>query len=131
MSKNALFQLFWLFRVFRILSYTYGNHAISCGRQGERIARHDHLRDTIFFTVASANLSPSKEDCALLPGTEERPADVMLQNFAGGLHAALDISVINPLQALTIQRAAEEPGYAMNLRHQQKLTKYGDRTTGA
>ena len=48
-------------------------------------------------------------------------------NSMGGLHAALDLSVINPLQAQTISRAAVEPGHALNLRHQQKLNKHGDR----
>ena len=51
----------------------------------------------------------------------------MLKNFQGGLHAALDVSVINPLQALTVQRAAEEPGYALTLKHNQKWGKHGDR----
>ena len=108
-------------------SDSLGNHAISCARQGERIARHNHLRDAIFSTAASAHLAPTKEDRALLPGSDGRPADVMLHHFAGGLHAALDISVINPLQSQTVQRAAVEPGYAMELRHQQKLSKYGER----
>ena len=51
----------------------------------------------------------------------------MIRNFQGGLHAALDISVINPLQTLTVERAAEEPGYALSLRHNQKLRKYSDK----
>ena len=63
----------------------------------------------------------------MLPNSAGRPADVMIGNFYGGLHAALDISVINPLQAATVQRAAVEPGYALRYRHDQKLSKYGDR----
>ena len=89
------------------------SRAIGCGSQGECIARHNHLRDAIFATASSAHLAPTKEDRALLPNFEERPADVMLKNFQGCLHAALDVSVINPLQALTVQRAAKEPGYAL------------------
>ena len=100
-----------------------GHHAIICGSQGERIARHNHLRDAIYATAASAHLAPTKEDKALLPNTENRPADVMIPHFIGGLHAGLDISVINSLQTLTVNRAATEPGYALTLRHQQK---YGD-----
>ena len=44
----------------------------------------------------------------------------------GGLHAALDVSVINSLQAQTVDRAATEPGYALALRHRQKWAKYGE-----
>ena len=105
-----------------------GNHAISCGSQGERIARHNHLRDAIFATAASAHLGPSKEDRALLPGCDGRPADVMVNNFAeGGLHAALDITVVNPLQSATVRRAGDEPGYALEMRHHQKMSKYADK----
>ena len=82
--------------------------------------------DAIYATAASAHLAPTKEDRALLPNTDNRPADVMVPNFIGGLHAGLDISVINSLQNQTVTRAATEPGYALTLRHQQKWAKYGD-----
>ena len=50
----------------------------------------------------------------------------MIPNFIGGLHAAMDVSCINSLQAQTVVRAAEEPGYALGLRHQQKWSRYGE-----
>ena len=104
-----------------------GHHAISCGSQGERIARHNHLRDAIYAMASSAHLAPTKEDRALLPNCDGRPADVLIGHFEAGLHAALDISVINPMQTATVNRAAVEPGFAANMRHEQKLAKYGDR----
>ena len=103
-----------------------GNHAISCGSHGERIARHNHLRDAIFATAASVHLAPTKEDRALLPNTDSRPADVMVPNYIGGLHAAMDVSVINSMQAQTVDRAATEPGYALTLRYNQKLNRYSE-----
>ena len=45
----------------------------------------------------------------------------------GGLHTAWDVSIINPMEALTVKRAAEEKGYAPTLRNNQKWGKYGDR----
>ena len=52
----------------------------------------------------------------------------MINNFAeGGCHAALDITVVNSLQCATVQRAAVEPGYALDMRHNQKMTKYADK----
>ena len=104
----------------------YGDHAISYGSQGERIARHNHLRDALFHTAVSASLGPTREDRALLPGVENRPADVLIPHWDGGRHAAIDVTVINPLQLLTLARAAEEPGYALGLRFQQKWAKYGE-----
>ena len=105
----------------------YGNHAISCGSHGERLARHNHLLDAIFATTACAHFAPTKEDRALLPNSAGHPADVMIGNFCRGLQAALDISVINPLQAAMVHSAAVEPGYALRYRHKQKLSKYRDR----
>ena len=62
----------------------YGDHAIACASQGERIARHNHLRDALYNTAVSASLAPTKEDRALLPGVDNRPADVLIPNWAGG-----------------------------------------------
>ena len=50
-----------------------GDHAIFCGFEGERIARHNQLRDTLFHTAVTAALAPHKEDRALLPTVVFRP----------------------------------------------------------
>ena len=50
----------------------------------------------------------------------------MVPNFVEGLNAALDVTCVNSLQALTVNRAATEPGYALELRHRQKWGKYGE-----
>ena len=75
----------------------------------------------------SASLGPSREDRALLPGVEARPADVYIPLWAPGARdAALDVSVVSPFQQATINRAAQEPGYALQMRWKQKWNKYGD-----
>jgi hypothetical protein len=73
-----------------------GDHAISCGYEGERIARHNHLRDHLYNTCVSAALGPTKEDRALIPGTDARPADVLIPNWTSGKDTALDVTVVNP-----------------------------------
>lgn len=103
-----------------------GDHTISCACQGERIARHNHLRDAIYHTAVSANLAPLREERALLPGVEQRPADVLLPNYAGGKHLAVDVCVVSSLQSQMVNRAAEELGYAAQTRYAQKWAKYGD-----
>ena len=104
----------------------FGDHAIACGSQGERIASHNHLRDAVFHTAVSASLGPTREDRALLPGADQRPADVLIPLWAGGHDAALDITVINPLQIQTVDRAARESGHALDMRYRQKMNKYGE-----
>ena len=76
-----------------------GDHAIACGSQGERIARHNHLRDAIYHAAATASLAPLREERALLPGVEQRPADVLLPHFSGGRHCCIDVCVVSSLQA--------------------------------
>ena len=63
-----------------------------------------------YHTAVSASLAPLKEERALLPGTDGRPADVLLPNFAGGRHAALDVTVVSSLQAQLVDRAGVEAG---------------------
>ena len=108
------------------LSDIYGDHAISCGSQGERISRHNHLRDAIYHAAVSASLGPTREDRALLPGVDQRPADIFIPHWAGGQDAALDVTVTSSLQLQTVNRAATEPGYALRVRRQQKWNKYGE-----
>ena len=92
----------------------YGDHAISCGTEGERIARHNHLRDTLYHTCASAALAPTKEGKALLPGTNARPADVFLPHWSSGKDTAWDVTVVNPLQQELVEAAATTAGHALS-----------------
>ena len=102
-----------------------GDHAIACGSQGERIARHNHLRDAIFHAAVSASLAPLREERALLPGVEQRPADVLLPHFSGGKHCCIDVCVVSCLQSAFVEGAAEHAGYALQQRYSQKWDKYG------
>ena len=98
-----------------------GDHAMCCGHQGERISRHNSLRDAIHTTAAAAALNPVKEGRYLLPGNNRRPADVYIAGWAAGQDAALDITVVNPLQEATVQGAAATPGHALQFRYNAKM----------
>ena len=82
-----------------------------CGSGGERISRHNHLRDALFDTAVAAGLGPVKEGRFLLPGTDRRPADVLVPNWAAGKDAAMDVTVVTPLQDATLPEAATTPGH--------------------
>ena len=45
-----------------------GDHALGCAMTGDRITRHNLLRDVLFETAASAALGPVREEKNLLPG---------------------------------------------------------------
>ena len=88
---------------------------------GERISRHNALRDAFFDTAASAGLAPVKEGRFLLPGDDRRPADVLLSHWVGGRDAALDVTVVHPLQDATMPNAATTPGFALTFAHDRKI----------
>ena len=98
-----------------------GDHAMCCGWGGERISRHNALRDALFDTAASAGLAPVKEGRFLLPGDDRRPADILVPNFAGGRDVALDVTVVNPIQDATMPQAATTPGFALSYAHDRKV----------
>ena len=54
-----------------------GDHAMNCAWQGERIARHNSLRDALHNTAVKAALGPTKEGQHLLPGEGGKPADTL------------------------------------------------------
>ena len=61
-----------------------GDHQIGCGGNGDRIHRHDALRDALFSAAQSAALGPRKETPALIAGSCSHPADIFLPNWCGG-----------------------------------------------
>ena len=93
----------------------FGDHAVSCGHEGDRIARHDHLRDAIFTQAAEAMLAPKKEERNLLNDTDARPADVLIPCWIDSKDAALDVTVTNPLQKSLANDPTREAGHALGL----------------
>ena len=97
-----------------------GDHYVTCRGNGDLIRKHDALRDVLYTAACSAALAPKKEMPALIPGSLSRPADIYLPCWSRGKPAALDVSVISPVQALTVEEAAVTQGYSLAVREQQK-----------
>ena len=93
---------------------------MGCGGNGDRIHRHNSIRDAIFTAAQSAAFAPRRESPHLIPNRQSRLADIFLPNWDRGRPAALDISVICPLQRLTIQGAAASPGHALQVGESRK-----------
>ena len=70
----------------------------------------------------AAGLGPVKEGRFLLPGNDRRPADIFVRNWAGGRDAALDVTVVNPLQDATVVGAAATAGHALTFAYERKMT---------
>ena len=103
-----------------------GNHAMCCGSGGERISRHNHLRDHLHDTAVAAGLGPVREVRFLIPGEDSRPADVLLPHWIAGQDAALDVTVVNPCQTATVIGAATTAGHALNHAYARKMRGTAD-----
>ena len=100
----------------------YGDHQVGCGGNGDRIARHNAIRNVLFSAAQSAALAPTREAPSLVPDSHSRPADILLPTWSHGCPAALDVHVISPLQQLTLHEAASTPGHALQVGVWRKLT---------
>ena len=102
----------------------FGDHQVGCRGNGDRITRHNAIRDIVFSAAQSAALAPSKETPNLIPDSSSRPADVFLPTWCRGRPAALDVQVISPLQQQTLGEAASTPGHALQVGVRRKLTSH-------
>ena len=99
----------------------FGDYQVGCGGNGDRISRHNAIRDVVFSAAQSAALALSKEAPNLVPDSSVRPADVLLPNWNRGRPAAVDVHVISPLQQQTLAEAASTPGHALQVGVRGKL----------
>ena len=95
-----------------------------CGSHGERIARHNHLRDHFYQVAASCNLAPRKEENALLPDTNARPADVLIPHWTEGRDTALDVTVVSPLLTDRLANSVSTPGHTLTCAFNDKCRDY-------
>ena len=77
--------------VCQVLADPFGDHHVGCGGNGDRIHRHNSIRDAIFSAAQTAALAPRRELPSLIPGSQARPADIFLPCWDRGCPTALDI----------------------------------------
>ena len=75
----------------------------------------------MFKIAREAGLGPAREFRGLIPGTAARPADVFLRSWDQGKDAALDVTVITPMQSAVVDREAQESGYALQYAWDRKM----------
>ena len=105
-------------------SYEFGDHGIGCGGNRDRIQRHDAVRDVLFAAAQTAALAPRKEVSSLIPNSFSRPADIFLPTWERGRPAALDVTIISPMQHQILARAATGPGHAFRVGENRKLAAH-------
>ena len=104
----------------------FGDHQVGCGGNGDRIHRHDSIRDAHFSAAQPAALAPRREVPSLIPGSSSRPADIYLPIWDRGRPAALDVTVISTMQQQTQAGAANTPGHALRVGEERKMVAHAD-----
>ena len=104
-----------------------GDHLVTCRGNRDLIYRHDSLRNIIYSAAQSAALALRKECPSLIPNSNSHPADIFLPCWKQGRPAALDVTVISPVQQLTVDRASVIQGHALSVAEDRKYrSQYDD-----
>ena len=85
----------------------FGHHASVCLVFGDRIRRHNILRDILHDFCSLAVWGPTKEVPHIFPSSSERPADIFVPNFSLGKDLVLDVAVTCPIQHKHLLEAAQ------------------------
>jgi hypothetical protein len=106
-----------------------GDHLASCASSG-LLRRHNHVAHALAQAARAAGLQVRLEPCALfdahrLGGSRERPADVLLEEWAGHRSLCVDVTIVNPLCATYLAGSAAVNGSAATKKATQKRNKYG------
>jgi hypothetical protein len=101
-----------------------GNHAVECGVRGDLIRRHNSICAVVADMATQGGLAPIREMRGLIPGNQEKPADVYIDGFDGGRNLVIDVSVISPMQSSLVTSAAHTQLYAAQQRVDRKHAKY-------
>ena len=104
----------------------YGDHCLTCAVGGDRIKRHNLLRNEVFYLCNSTGLNPELERPGLLQprpltgatqengtgrvpdGGQRRPADVYLPKWRRGRPAAFDFAVTSGLRSDLVNLSAQD-----------------------
>ena len=104
----------------------YGDQQIEYGSNKDHIHWYDSIRDALFSSAQSAALCPRKEVPSLIPGSKSHPADIYLPHWTHGKPVALDVSVISPLQRLTLENSSMSQGHALSVGEYRKHSTRSD-----
>ena len=108
----------------------FGDHAVaSCSTGGDKIRRHNIIRNALVQAATSACLSPKLEEPNLLDRSAARPGDFTVNCWlrsAGKPKTAFDVTVTSPLQKSLLVKSAAEPEAALSRARDAKLSKYRD-----
>ena len=89
----------------------YGDHVLSCNKNGELTLRHNRIRNLLFDFAKTAALSPILEKPGLQDGLQ-RPADIFLPSFTDENPVIIDVTVVSGMSLAQQFQDQHERGIA-------------------
>lgn len=102
----------------------YGYHALTCKRSGEKVRRHNSVRDNIFNQARNSHLNPVLEKANLIIDSNERPADVCIPKPGTNEDIWIDVAVIDSRQPTYLKHSLSNKNYAIEAYTKKKHEKY-------
>ena len=84
------------------------------------------LYGTPYFQLHSLQPKRPGEKCSLISGSKSRPADLYFPHWSQDWPAALDVTVISTMQALTVTGAATTQGHALSVEEDRKMAAHAE-----
>ncbi|KAL5469375.1 hypothetical protein EMCRGX_G030626 [Ephydatia muelleri] len=108
-----------------------GHHAATCKHGGDAVLRHNKLRDILVESFHQAHICVQVEAGSGLSQdhSNSRPADILVFDRDQGKPAALDLTVVSPLNANILKEAGMTAGSAAQAAEVRKHTANGQRCT--
>ena len=102
-----------------------GDHPLCCKKSGDRITRHNRLRNLVFKLADTGGLAPEMEKLGILGVTDKtrrRPGDVSIKDWSIRRGLAIDVAVICPLAVSHLGKSEPCESYAQH----QKIARYAE-----
>jgi hypothetical protein len=101
----------------------FGYHALTCKRSGEKVRRHNSIRDIIHNQARNSQLNPLIEKPHLIIGSKERPADIFIPD-ASNEDYWIDVAITDPRQPAYFKKSLSNKNAAIDAYAQKKHEKY-------
>jgi len=102
----------------------HGLHAMVCKKAPGKIARHHILNDIIWRAFGAAGIPAIRESSGLDIQDGKRPDGLTLIPWPGGRPLIWDVTVVSPLAASYVDKAATNAGTVADMAATRKTEKY-------